>query len=135
MSERADTGAAKVEPHRGAEEASSYPLAVFRILFGCILTRFFLDIYSSSWAALQFKYSQISLQYDWITWLRPTSDGIDLLLIVLVASAICFTLGLFYRINCILLLVCYSYLYLADPSWFVRRNFLISQKVLTSFRL
>lgn len=102
---------------------ASYPLAMFRLLFGCVLIRFFWDLHNSSWVTEQFEEAVYWPAYSWIEGLVVTPFAIRLSLLVLLVSSVCFTIGLLYRLNCIVLLVFYSYIYLSDPTWCVNLSF------------
>lgn len=91
---------------------------MFRLLFGSILVRFFWDLFNSSWVEDQFENALYLPTYAWCEGLVVSAFAIRFSLIVLLVASVCFTVGLFYRLNCFLLLVFYSYIYLADPTWY-----------------
>jgi hypothetical protein len=111
----------KAKPQVSVEVAqegrSAYPLALFRFFFGLILTRFFWDLRSGEWISDYFVRSQFQPKYDLLAWLHPNIESLPIIVLLLIISSICFTLGLFYRLNSLFLLVCYAYLYYLDATW------------------
>ena len=104
-----------------SQETNSFPLALFRILFGLVLTRFFWDMLSGPWISATFENAQVVMKYDLLPWIEASPAQLRLILLVLMSSSIFFTLGLFYRANCFILLFLYSYLFLLDATWSVVR--------------
>lgn len=104
------------------QSSSAYPLAMFRLLFGSILVRFFWDLFNSSWVEDQFENALYLPTYGWCEGLVVSAFAIRLSLVVLIVSSVCLAIGLFYRLNCFVLLAFYSYVYLADPTWYAVSN-------------
>lgn len=123
------TGTKSSTPRLESQETNSFPLAVFRILFGLVLTRLFWDLYYSSWATNTFQSAKIVMNYGSLSWLPPSQVYLQIILILLLCSSISFCIGFLYRFNCCFLLTTYSYLYLIDASWSV---ILCSPKILIS---
>lgn len=107
-----------------ARNDAAYSIALFRILFGSILLRFFWDLFNSSWISDQFENAQYLPAYNWTEGIIFTAFSIRFSLVVLLVASVCFVIGLFYRLNCFILLVFYSYIYLANPTWYVKSEFL-----------
>jgi hypothetical protein len=108
-----------------SQETNSFPLALFRILFGLVLTRFFWDMLSGPWISATFENAQVVMKYDLLPWIEASPAQLRLILLVLMSSSIFFTLGLFYRANCFILLFLYSYLFLLDATWSTSSRYLI----------
>jgi len=99
-------------------KADSSALALFRILFGCLLTNYFWKLYSSDWIHFNYEVAQIALKYDFLPWLTVAASSLRLILVVLLIASVFFTLGLVYRLSSLILVLVFTYIYLLDPCWY-----------------
>ena len=103
------------------------PLAVLRIAFGAVMfistARFILN----GWVKDFYITPQYHFPFYGFEWVHTLgSNGMYTLYAVMLAAALCVTLGLFYRVAIAIFLTCFCYAELIDKTYYLNHYYLVS---------
>ena len=94
-----------------------YVLSIFRIVFGLFMIYEIIDYFRIGLVKNMFVLPAINFKYDFFTWLNPLPEfWLNAILILLLVSAVCMTLGIFFKWACRIFSIGYLYLFLLDKS-------------------
>lgn len=105
----------------------SASLAIFRIVFGCIMTIGVLRFYFNGWIEPQYIDPKIHFPFygfEWVQVLPPS--GMYLVFMLMGISAVGIMLGLFYRFSSILFFLTFTYVELIDQSNYLNHYYFVS---------
>lgn len=103
------------------------PLVVFRIGFGLMAFMSLVRFYHNDWIKEQFLESAFHFKYFGFHWVSVAEPNVLYgLFFLLMASALCVALGLFYRITSILFFVLFTYFELLDATYYLNHYYFIS---------
>lgn len=92
-------------------------LFLFRIVYGLFMTYEMIDYFRIGLIRNMFFLPAINFRYDYLTWLKPLPEPLmNGLLYLLLISAVCITLGVFFKWSTRIFALGYAYLFLLDKS-------------------
>jgi len=112
--------------HLLEKQISILPLVTFRILFGALAAFGSLRFVMSDWKNELYLQPTFFFKYYGFEWVQPLSEtGIYLLFILIIISALCIMVGLFYRIVTIVFFITFSYAELIDATNYLNHYYLV----------
>ncbi|MEO1261222.1 MAG: HTTM domain-containing protein [Bacteroidota bacterium] len=107
------------------KRVSIAPLVVLRLAFGCLLLYSICRTWQEGWIAE--LYIEPHYHFSFFSWLKPLgADGMNLVFILLGASASGIILGLFYRISTLSFLILFTYVELLDKTYYLNHYYLVT---------
>lgn len=104
-----------------------HSLAVFRILFGLLMTAAMLRFLANGWVDELFLTPKFHFPYPGFGWIRPWPGGwMHVHVVVVAACALGVATGFFYRVCAVLFFAGFTYLELIDQTTYLNHYYLIS---------
>ena len=107
------------------KRVSIYPLVTLRIAVGALILFSVIRYAQKSWIAE--LYIDPTYHFSFVSWLQPL-DGIGMYVVfaVMGLNALCVILGLFYRVNTVMLLALFTYTELLDKTYYLNHYYLVT---------
>lgn len=103
------------------------PLITFRVLFGIMLLASIIRFWLNGWITELYVKPSFFFTYQGFDWVHPWGyTGMHLLFALMALSALLITLGLFYRIACVLFFLTFTYVELMDSTNYLNHYYFIS---------
>jgi len=110
-----------------ATKVSIHSLAVFRILFGLLMTAAMLRFMANGWVDELFLQPKYHFPYPSFEWIRPwPGDWMHWHVAATAACAFGIALGFHYRVCCVLFFLGFTYLELIDRTTYLNHYYLVS---------
>ncbi|MEM9848132.1 MAG: HTTM domain-containing protein [Bacteroidota bacterium] len=107
------------------KQVSIAPLVIFRIVFGGVLWYSTFRTWQKGW--ITELYVDPSYHFGFFVWLIPLNEvGMYIVFSILLLSALCIILGLFYRLNTIIFFLLFVYVELLDKTYYLNHYYLVS---------
>jgi hypothetical protein len=102
-------------------------LAVFRVMFGLLMAYDSARYVAYGWVQSHYIDPPILLRYIGFQWVEPLPLwGMNAVYGVMVAAALCISLGLYYRLSCLLFFLGHTYGFLLAAAHYLNHAYLIS---------
>ncbi len=109
------------------QKVSIAPLAMFRVLFGFIMTVSLIRFMVNGWIYEQYILPKYHFSYYGFEWVKyPGDTGIYLLFSICLIAAIALMLGLKYRLASILFFISFTYIELIDKTNYLNHYYFVS---------
>lgn len=108
------------------QNASSAPLAVFRVGFGLMMLISITRFWSYGWIEKLYLDPKFHFSYYGFEWVKPLGDWTYLIFILCGISALFVALGLKYRLSIILFFLSFTYIELMDKTTYLNHYYFIS---------
>ena len=102
------------------------PLAVFRILFGCLLIFATLRFIGNNWVEDYYIKPVYNFKYYGFEWVKSLEHFTYLLFAITLLSSVGIVLGLYYRVCAILLFLSFTYCELIDKTTYLNHYYFVS---------
>lgn len=108
-------------------KTSIAPLAMFRVLFGCLLFFSTVRFWLKGWIESQYIEPTFFFKYYGFEWVQSLPAwGMYSLFVIMAISAIGIALGLLYRISTVLFFISFTYVELIDVSNYLNHYYFVS---------
>src|SRR5690349_18737693 len=103
------------------------PLVSFRITFGVLMFFSLLRFWWRGWVTSVYIEPKFHFTYTGFEWVKPLgATGMHVLFLVIIASTILITIGLFYRLAIIVFFAGFTYVELIDITTYLNHYYFIS---------
>jgi len=103
------------------------PLVLFRIVFGLLMFVSLLRFVYKGWVYTLYVKPHVYFPYYGFEWVKPLGEtGMYIVFGILIASALCITIGLLYRINAVVFFTLFTYVELIDKTNYLNHYYFIS---------
>jgi len=103
------------------------PLASFRILFGTMLLFSTVRFWLKGWIDLLYIQPKFFFAYEGFECVKPlVGNGMYVVFGILILSALCIILGLFYRVAAIIFFLLFTYVELIDKTYYLNHYYFVS---------
>ena len=107
--------------------ASIAPLALFRVLFGCMMCFSIARFYLNGWIEELYIQPKFYFTYLGFEWVKPLGEhGMYFLFALIFISSLFVMIGLFYRVSAILFFLSFTYVELIDKTNYLNHYYFIS---------
>ena len=102
------------------------PLVTFRIVFGALMLIGTIRFVISGWIERLYLEPKFFFKYYGFDWVQPLGEtGIYILFYLIIASAFCIMVGLFYRVATVLFFLTFTYAELLDATNYLNHYYLV----------
>ncbi|MCX6141337.1 MAG: HTTM domain-containing protein [Candidatus Kapabacteria bacterium] len=109
------------------QDVSTAPLALLRVLFGCVVTISCIRFMMLGWIDAQYVKPSIHFPYQGFEWVVSLgSPGMYVLYSVMTAGAIGIMLGAWYRASSVMFLLCFTYIELIDKTYYLNHYYFVT---------
>ena len=108
------------------QSAYSAALAVFRLIFGFMLLGGVVRFWLKGWIEELYILPKHYFHYYGFEWVPHLGNGTYLLFLICGLSALCFALGLFYRLSSVLLFLSFTYIELLDKTNYLNHYYFVT---------
>lgn len=102
------------------------PLVTFRIVFGALMLIGTIRIVASDWIERLYVEPKFFFKYYGFDWVQPLDEtGMYILFYLMIVSAFCIMVGLFYRVAIVLFFLTFTYVELLDATNYLNHYYLV----------
>lgn len=105
-----------------------FPLAIYRMVFGFLMTTSLIRFMLKGWVEACFMEPKVHFTYQYFDWIRPLDSSVGMYILVSLCAffALCISLGFIYRIASVSFFILFTYLELIEQSWYLNHYYFVS---------